>query len=266
MKKINLNDGTPIYCLKKNEAIVLDEHIKGYLDFGINLENGDTIVDVGANIGVLGVRLSKNYPQINIHSFEPIPEIYKVLEKNSYLTHNSNFKTYMMGLSNNNKDLTFTYYPNSPALSTAKPEIWTTDKDNFISAVQGNISNMPQQLWWAKLIPKFITPLIAKYLQANSKEVQSQVITLSQFIEKEGIEIINLLKIDCEGEEVNVLRGIKDSHWAMIHAIIMEVNDVNNNAQNTKEILLKNKFNKIRFEKEKGFENTKLINIYATKQ
>ena len=52
----------------------------------------------------------------------------------------------MMGLSNNNQELTFTYYPNSPALSTAKPEIWKTDKDNFISAVQGNISNMPKQL------------------------------------------------------------------------------------------------------------------------
>ena len=34
MKKINLKDGTKIYCLKETEAVVLDEHINGYLEFG----------------------------------------------------------------------------------------------------------------------------------------------------------------------------------------------------------------------------------------
>jgi len=185
MKKINLNDGTEIYCLKETEAIVLDEHIKGYLSFGIDLKNGDTIIDVGANIGVLGLRLSKYFHNIHIHCFEPIPEIHAVLKRNAEISLNSNFKTYMMGLSNVNRTLNFTYYPNSPALSTAQPQIWKDDQDNFRSAVEGNIASMPLQLWWTKLIPKFMTPLIAKYLTANSKEVQSKVITLSDFIEKE---------------------------------------------------------------------------------
>ena len=46
MKKIYLNDGTCIYCLKETEAIVLDEHIKGYLNLGVNIKNGDTIIDI----------------------------------------------------------------------------------------------------------------------------------------------------------------------------------------------------------------------------
>ena len=37
MKKINLNDGTAIYCLKETEAVVLDEHIHGYLNFDMFL-------------------------------------------------------------------------------------------------------------------------------------------------------------------------------------------------------------------------------------
>ena len=61
MKKINLTDGTPIYCLKSSEAVVLDEHIKGYLSYGIKTGNKDTIIDVGANIGVFGIRLSKDF-------------------------------------------------------------------------------------------------------------------------------------------------------------------------------------------------------------
>ena len=70
MKKIKLNDGTPVYCLKENEAIVLDEHIEGYLGYNIKINNGDNIVDVGANIGMLGVRLSKDFNNINIYAFE----------------------------------------------------------------------------------------------------------------------------------------------------------------------------------------------------
>ena len=265
MKKINLTDGTPIYCLKSSEAIVLDEHIKGYLSYGIKTGNNDTIIDVGANIGVFGIRLSKDFENINIHSFEPIPEIYQVLKKNSQISLNKNFKTYMMGLSNVNKELKFTYYPNSPALSTAQPEIWEKDQNNFISAIEGNIANAPKEFWWAKFIPKFIIPLIAKYLTANSKKVKSQVITLSSFIDKENIEKIDLLKIDCEGEEVNVLLGIQENHWLLIRAVIMEVNDVENNMEKAQNILSQKGFQNIRLEKEKGFEKTKLVNIYATK-
>ncbi len=266
MKKINLNDGTSIYCLKENEAIVLDEHIKGYLSYDVNVKNGDTIIDVGANIGVFGLKLSNDFQNIKIHAFEPIPEIYKVLKKNAEISKNKNFKTYMMGISSSNKELNFTYYPNSPALSTSKPEIWKKDKNNFISAVQGNISNAPRQFWWAKLIPKFITPLIAKYLTSNSKQIKSSVITLSEFIDKEQIKIINLLKIDCEGEEVNVLLGIKDNHWSLIKSIVMEVNDVEENIKKAKNILKIKGFQNIRLEKEKGFEKTKLVNIYAQKK
>ena len=62
MKKINLNDGTTAYYLKQNEAIVLDDHIKGYLKYEIKINDGDVIIDIGANIGILGLRLSQSYP------------------------------------------------------------------------------------------------------------------------------------------------------------------------------------------------------------
>ena len=98
MKKTFLYDKTPIYCIIPTEAYVLDEHIKGYLDHGIIVKENDTIIDVGANIGVLGIRLSKTFKSIQIHSFEPIPEIFKVLEKNSELSKNKKFKVYQKGI------------------------------------------------------------------------------------------------------------------------------------------------------------------------
>ena len=265
MKKINLNDGLSIYCLKEHEAIVLDEHIKGYLSYGVKIKDDDTIIDIGANIGVLGMRLTEKFQNIKLHCFEPIPAIYEVLEKNANISSNKNFRTYMKGISNINKEINFTYYPNSPALSTAQPEIWEKNQNNLISAVQGNILNAPKEFWWAKFIPKFLTPLITKYLTSNSQTIKSHVITLSHFIEKENIAKINLLKIDCEGEEINVLLGINSKHWSIIKNIVMEVNDLGNNIEVAKNILSNNGFEKIKFEKEKGFEKTKLINIYASK-
>ena len=127
-----------------------------------------------------------------------------------------------------------------------------------------SISNSARSFWGAQIIPKCIIPLIAKYLTANKKQVKSKVITLSDFIDNEKIKNINLLKIDCEGEEVNVLHGIKKNHWPLIKAVVMEVNDIENNIKVSKKILSDNGFKSIRMEKEKGFEKTKLINIYAT--
>ena len=265
MKKINLNDGTPIYCLKSNEALVLDEHVKAYINTGIKINNGDIIIDIGANIGLFGIRLSHMYNNIHIYCFEPIPEIYNVLKKNADLSLNSNFKTYMMGISDKNSNISFTYYPNSPALSTSKPEIWEKDQENFLSAVQGSISNAPKTFWWAKIIPKFMTPLIAKYLTYKRKTITSKVITLSEFIQQKDIKKIKLLKIDCEGEEINVLNGIKPIDLSKIDNIVMEINDINNSIKKAKNILLKNGFASIRLEKESGFEKTKLANLYASK-
>ena len=107
--------------------------------------------------------------------------------------------------------------------------------------------------------------MIAKYLTYNSKNITSPVIQLSNFISKHKINKINLMKIDCEGEELNVLLGIKKMHWKLIQNIIIEVNNINSNTSKIKKILNENGFLHINLEKEKGFENSKLVNIYASK-
>ena len=42
---------------------MLHEHINGYFD-DFTLEQSDTILDIGANIGILGLELSKNIQQL----------------------------------------------------------------------------------------------------------------------------------------------------------------------------------------------------------
>ena len=57
--------------LKETEAIVLNEHIKGYLNFGIDINNDNVIIDVGANIGIYSVYAALRKPTATVYAFEP---------------------------------------------------------------------------------------------------------------------------------------------------------------------------------------------------
>ena len=265
MKKTFLSDKTPIYCLVPSEAFILDDHIKGYLEHGIHVKENDIVVDIGANIGVLGVRLSKSLKSISIHCFEPIPDIFNVLKKNSHYSKNKNFKVYQKGIGKKIENKVFTYFPNSPALSTAKPEMWKENPKSFTDAVRGSIKNAPKKFWWAKLIPSFFIPFIARRLLKNSQEINCEITTLSNFIQEEKIEKIDLLKIDCEGLEWNVLMGIEEIDWDKIKSIVMEVHNIEDRLKNTISLLKKHGFKNIKSEQELALKETKLINLYATR-
>jgi methylase of polypeptide subunit release factors len=48
----------------------------------LKFENGDVIVDVGANVGVISILLAKMNPGAKIYAFEPVPRTYRTLMKN----------------------------------------------------------------------------------------------------------------------------------------------------------------------------------------
>ena len=158
----------------------------------------------------------------------------------------------------------FTYFPNSPALSTANPDTWKKDPNMLINAVKGSLKNAPKKFWWAKFIPSFLAPFFAKYLTSNKKKFICEIITLSEFIAKEKISKINFLKIDCEGLEWNVLKGIENNDWDKILSCVIEVHNINNRLEKICKLLEDNGF-KIILEKEESLKETELINVFATK-
>lgn len=73
-----------------------------------NFKDGQTFIDIGANFGVYSVYVSKNFLNSKIHSFEPLPETYGILEQN--ISHNDckNIKANNKGLSFKKDELYFT--------------------------------------------------------------------------------------------------------------------------------------------------------------
>lgn len=263
MRKIKLVDGTPVFALRAAEAKMLDHHVEGYLTNGIQIKDGDVVLDVGANIGVFGIRAAQKGKNVRVYCFEPIPEIADALEKNSALIGGDQIKVCRYGISNENSQAEFTYFPNTPALSTLHPEQWDVDPTAFQRAVKGTMKNPPENMKWMKWIPTIFSGIIAKQLVKGRKKVSCSLRTLSSFIADEKIDRIDLLKIDCEGAEWSALQGIGEADWSKIQSLVIEVHDTNGRVNQVKNLLNEKGFSRIHTESESGLEGTAMFNLFA---
>ena len=76
-------------------------------------------------------------------------------------------------------------------------------------------------------------------------EVQCKLTTLSNICREYSIPRIDLLKIDVEGAELDVLRGIEEEDWPKIKQIAMEIHYSENLRDETKKLLHSRGFNRI---------------------
>ena len=83
LKKLAVDDETEIYFRPNTyDEVVINEVFtrSAYLLPKIEVTN---IFDIGANIGASAVLLAKTYPKATIHCFEPDPDNFNLLEKNT---------------------------------------------------------------------------------------------------------------------------------------------------------------------------------------
>lgn len=263
MARTTLSDGTKIHCLRASEALVLESHVDGYFDHGVTLRAGDTVLDVGANIGVFAVRALQRYGLARVVALEPVPDIYAVLKKNADELGGGRLVAVRAGASDRPGELAFTYYPNSPALSTAKPAQFAENGALFGAAVQGAIATAP--VWYARLVPGFLAPLIAWWLRRGAVQVQAPLLPLSTIIEEQGLDRVDLLKVDCEGAELDALRGVSEAHWPRVRQVVAEVHDVDGRLAAVRALLEARGFTRITVVQERGFEATPLHNVFAVR-
>lgn len=74
--KFRTQDGGGRAIYKKG---VYEERLTNYFLKKLDLQKGDVILDVGANIGWYSNFFSKHFPDTEIHSFEPDPENFEIL-------------------------------------------------------------------------------------------------------------------------------------------------------------------------------------------
>lgn len=136
------------------------------------LQIGNVVMDVGAHTGEWSLNLLNFKKNIFIYCFEPMPIFCKILEQN---LRNQPVSLHEFAVSKENATATFVYYPKHPGLSTLhrRPEI-----ENMLS----------------------MEPI---FFDVETKQ-------LDLFCVEHQLSHIDFLKIDTEGNELNVLLGAEN--------------------------------------------------------
>ena len=162
-----LQDGPLLDAKGYNNINMMNNGERAVLAKAIRFD--DIVFDVGAHIGEWSLVLLNIQPQVSIYCFEPVPGL------NNKLKNNLNQRPAsinMLALSDVQGEATFVYYPNHPALST--------------------LHRRPRVEQRLKMDPVFLNVALER---------------LDNFCDQHQIAHINFLKIDTEGNELNVLRG-----------------------------------------------------------
>lgn len=163
-------------------------------DFFLNniiMHKSMTIIDVGANVGNYSTKVMQLAPTSNVYSFEPNPNTFLKLEK---IAQKFGFKPLNLGCSNEMSKLKLYDYSNC-------------DGSSHASLHKG---------------------VIEEIHKGESKEILVDIIKLDDFVIEHNIEEIDLLKIDTEGNELNVLKGFeKHIQSKKVDIIHFEFNNMN---------------------------------------
>ncbi|HUF21507.1 MAG TPA: FkbM family methyltransferase, partial [Burkholderiales bacterium] len=218
-----LPDGAPVAHLNKNETDYIYNEIfvlQAYLRHGITLRDGACVLDVGANIGLFTVFANRVARGLRMYSFEPNPAAFACLKANA-AAWGTAVKCLPIGLSRDNSSAELTFFEGMSLLSG-----FHTDAATEREMVKNYVLNQQSEpLGDAQLLAQ-IEELIDDRL--HSTTVPAQLRTLSSVIAEEGIEQIDLLKINVEKSELEVLLGLDADDWPRIRQLVIEVDRQDN--------------------------------------
>ncbi|MEV7189327.1 FkbM family methyltransferase [Kitasatospora sp. NPDC093102] len=233
-----LPDGRAIAEMHPNESRELYDEIvvrNQYLRHGLQVCDGDVVVDVGANVGVFALFAAAQAARVTVHAFEPVPAVAKALEANMNLYGISGTVTRAAaGASAGVRTLTF--YPQSSLQSG-----FYTDSDRDRHIVRDYARHQAEAL---PGLPDDLRTAAAEALEptalartADRQELAVPVIRLSDWIRSNTVGRIHLLKVDAERAEEDVLAGIDDEHWTLINQVVAEVHDLDGRVERLRALL-----------------------------
>jgi FkbM family methyltransferase len=200
-KLLEFDDGLKVFASSRMEArFIYDEIFRLGCYDRIRLPEHSLVIDAGANIGLFALFVKLRHPDAEILAFEPAPESARILRQNIDLHGLDGVRVTEIALgSTPHPAAPFTYYP----------------------AIPGNSTRYPQRKGPAKaVLAGILSPRVAERLY-KGVDITVPVERLSAFLRAD--RPVDLLKIDVEGGEADVLRGIDPGHWPLIRQVIIEV-------------------------------------------
>jgi FkbM family methyltransferase len=250
VRLVPLPDGTQVWASSPLEAGILYREIvtEGtYERHGITIRDGDTVFDIGANIGLFAIHVCRRFPGAALHAFEPLPPLFDALSRN-LAAHAPRARAHNVGLGGEAGDAVFEFDPDMTMAATMYPTVLKEGADRRVAmsawAVAGfaDLHRVQPTAVTALIVSRADRPLgrlLAVALGvpiAIGREVRRRVRlqrhtcrirTLPAAMRDAGVDEIGLAKIDVEGAEEAVLAGIDEATWPKIRQLVIEVHDVN---------------------------------------
>lgn len=203
------------------------------------------VFDVGGNIGVFARYAAEAIiaagGSAQVHSFEPIPPVYGLHKKNTVGLGKA-VRVHHFGLCAGTAEtppatVTFEYFPGLPGNGTMKFEERDSFQKKLFASTEGvnkYLSSLSAKNRTLRCIMALVYPCRAALVQrwfagraANHIPYECELRTAASVIEAEGVSVIDLLKVDVEGAELDVLKGISPGQWKLVRQVVAEVHDVN---------------------------------------
>lgn len=217
-----------------------------YLRHGIGVREGDVVLDVGGNVGVAAAFFASECKAGLVHSFEPVPPLFRLLSEN--VRHWDACDAHPYGLSGAPGRAEITFYPDAAAMSGLY-----ADPDEDRARVRTYLINKGASAEFAE-----------QEVQDRYRPVtlSCELRTISTVLREQRLQQVDLLKIDVEKAELDVLRGVKDDHWPRIKQVVVEVHGGQDRVAAISGLLTGHGFS-VTAEQEPLWRNTGIHMLYA---
>ncbi|MFJ4341254.1 amino acid adenylation domain-containing protein [Streptomyces sp. NPDC088915] len=220
LQRFQLPGGLAVAAPSADEALFLHRQIfeeDEYSRFGVHLGQGAVVVDVGANIGLFSLWSHRQADGVRLLSVEPNPDVLPFLRSNLELNAVAS-EVVPVALTDRVGSEELTSFPQLTYLSGlgADRERAAADlvQSHYRSTVIGDGDLAEEEL-------SSLLVAAENRLAATSHTVATT--TLSALFEEHGLDRVDLLKINTEGAELEVLRGVRPEHWSRVRQVCLEV-------------------------------------------
>jgi FkbM family methyltransferase len=252
-------------------ADVRSQHfVSDYFQRGVEFHPGMTVLDVGANIGFFSLEvLRRCHGDVDLIAFEPAPATFAHLERNvRELFPQSPARVYSRALAERQGEQTFYFRPRASVTSSLQ----TTPLGEPRAFLDAMLREPPAEHRgvlpaWFRRIPRRgareLLRLIARWSHALVIEVPCNVTTVSEVVREHALDRIDFLKVDVEGGELDVLRGIEPRDWARIGRLAVEVHDLDDRVDTIRGMLESAGFEDVLVTQDWPFEGTNVHMVHA---
>ena len=148
----------------------------------LTLGRAPVVIDVGANVGYFGLYMFCQCPDARVYAYEPMPYNFRQLKA---------YKDYYSGLVWHIENKAISDHQNGITLNTSTVAGFSTMASVFESDGKG-------------------------------EKIEVGTLTLNDVIKGHGLEVIDLLKLDCEGSEYTILYTASDEIFQQIRYMCIE--------------------------------------------